>query len=192
MLSERPLGEVLDEVAARTPAPGGGSAAAWSCALGAGLVAMAASFAPAVGTAPGPMALVHAEAERLRAAALELAEGELVSYAPVLAALRLARDDPARPARLRAALADASAAPLEIARVGSAVAELAVEVATDGSAHLRGDALAGALLAEAGCRAAACLVELNLRDAPAGDRRLADLAGLVARATAARDRALAG
>ena len=187
MLARRPLGEVLDEVAARTPAPGGGSAAAWSCALGAGLVAMAASFAPDLG-----MAQVHAEAERLRSAALDLAERDLVSYAPVLVALRLARDDPARPARLHAALTDASAGPLEIARVGCAVAELAVEVATDGSAHLRGDARAGALLAEAGCRAAACLVELNLRDAPAGDRQLTELAVVVARATAARDQALAG
>jgi methenyltetrahydrofolate cyclohydrolase len=36
--------ELLDRLAARTPAPGGGAAAAWACALAAGLVEMAASF----------------------------------------------------------------------------------------------------------------------------------------------------
>ncbi|MBA2636837.1 MAG: cyclodeaminase/cyclohydrolase family protein, partial [Solirubrobacterales bacterium] len=37
-LVDRPLSELLDALAARTPAPGGGCAAAWGCAIAAGLV----------------------------------------------------------------------------------------------------------------------------------------------------------
>jgi methenyltetrahydrofolate cyclohydrolase len=38
------LAEFLDQLAARTPAPGGGAAAAVTCAMAAGLVEMAAAF----------------------------------------------------------------------------------------------------------------------------------------------------
>lgn len=135
------------------------------------------------------MMQVHEVAEQLRAEAVQLAERELHAYAPVLEALRLPRDAPTRDAQLHAALGRASESLLETAHVGAQVAELAVEVALDGNDHVRGDALAGALLAEAGCRAAGCLVQINLRAAP-DDPRLDTLEALVLRAAAARRRGL--
>lgn len=132
---------------------------------------------------------VHEVAERLRAEAVQLAERELRAYAPVLEVLRLPRDAPTRDTQLQAALGRASEALLETANVGAQVAELAVEVASDGDDHVRGDALAGALLAEAGCRAAGCLVQIDLRAAP-DDPRLDTLEELVLRAAAARRRGL--
>jgi formiminotetrahydrofolate cyclodeaminase len=175
------VGEVLDRLAARTPAPGGGSAAALACATAAALVEMAASFADGATEAA-------ARAGTLRARALELAEADQDSYPPVLAAARLAADDPARPAALAAALSGAAEIPLEVARIGAELAALAAALAGDGSRYLAGDAVTAALLAEAACGAAAALVEINLSDA--GDSRPDQAAQLVADATAAREQAL--
>jgi len=105
-------------------------------------------------------------AGELRTRALELAEIELDAFVPVLEALRLPRDDPDRAARVSAANAEASRSPLEIARVAAEVAELAADLARTGNPNLTGDAVAGALLAEAAAQAAARLVRINLTDGP--------------------------
>jgi formiminotetrahydrofolate cyclodeaminase len=141
---------------------------------------MAASFAP------GRDAVAH-RADELRARALALAEIEVHAYEPVLEALRLPRDNPDRAARVGAARIAASRSPLEIAQVGAEVAELAAELAHGGNQNLAGDAIAGALLAEAAAQAAARLVAINLTNGPQVD----DAGELAARARAARDSALA-
>ena len=175
-LADSTLAALLADVAAATPAPGGGSTAAVACALAAALVEMSAG-------AP------HERAAALRARAVELADADLDSYAPVLAAQRLPADDPARPERLRGALSEASQVPLAIAEVGCEVAELAAELARGGRRSLEGDATAGALLAEAATRAAVRLVELNLAGQP-GDARLGAAREHAARAWAAREAAV--
>jgi methenyltetrahydrofolate cyclohydrolase len=159
-LREKPLGEVLDEVAAATPAPGGGSSAALACALGAALVEMAAGLGLARGVEIPSEA--RERAHELRARALELAQEELSSYAPVLQALRLPDDDPERPARLEGALSAAAESPLAIAEAAAEAAELGARVAAGSRRDVRGDAITGAVLAEAAAAAAAGLVEINL------------------------------
>ena len=154
-LAEQRLADLLDAVAAPTPAPGGGSSAAIACALAAALVEMAAGIADGADAA---------RARALRVRALELAEQELSSYAPVLEARRLPADDPARQARIVAALEEASAVPREIAAVAAEVGELARRVGAEVSASVRADAETGRLLAEAARAAAALLVETNQRD----------------------------
>ena len=153
-LGERALGSFLDDVAAGTPAPGGGSSAAVTLALGAALVEMSASLAGESESAARPSAL--------RAAALELAEVELSAYAPVLEAVRLPRDDLSRAARVEEALLEASRTPLAIAERAAEVASLGVAVAAGSTPSVRGDAVTGVVLAEAACAAAADLVEINL------------------------------
>jgi formiminotetrahydrofolate cyclodeaminase len=133
--------------------------------------------------------MAGADAAELRARALALADADLTSYAPVLEAARLPREDPARAAALRTALAEASTVPLAIAELAAEVADLAAGLARDGRRSLEGDATAGAVLAEAATRAAVRLVELNLAGAP-GDERLAAARAAAARAAAARARAL--
>jgi formiminotetrahydrofolate cyclodeaminase len=187
-LAGRALERLLEDVAAATPAPGGGCAAAWTCGLAASLVEMTAAFT--IGRADladrhERMRAIAARSRSLRVAALELGERELHSFEPVLAAMRAPRDDPARPERLAAALSDAAQAPFEIARAAAEVAELAIEAAEAGAPHLRGDALTGASLAGAACEAAARLVKINLAAQPR-DERLTALAELTARAAAAR------
>jgi formiminotetrahydrofolate cyclodeaminase len=174
--ADRPLRGVLDELAAREPVPGGGAAAAWACALGAGLVEMAAAF--------GALDAVGAEAAELRARALELAERDGEGYAPVLAALQMDRDDPARAERLADALSAAAEAPLQIALTGARVAELAATAIRDGSAHLRGDAAAGAAIAAGAAEAAARLVEIDVGGREPPDPRVARAHDAAARARA--------
>jgi formiminotetrahydrofolate cyclodeaminase len=188
-LVDRPLSEILDGVAAATPAPGGGFSAAVACALAAGLVQMVAGFTLAYDDADAEMRELHDRAAVLREDAAALGELELRAYAPVLAAMRRSADDPERPAALDAALSEAADSPLAIARVAAAVAELAVEAARRGRPHLRGDAVTGALLAEAAAAAASRLAVINLEGRPA-DQRLGELERLVRDAARARSAAL--
>jgi formiminotetrahydrofolate cyclodeaminase len=181
-LGEQSLASFLDAVAEATPAPGGGSSAACATALGAALVEMAAGIAGDSEAA--------ARASGLRARAVELAETELSSYAPVLEAMRLPRDDPSRSTRLQSALVEASRSPLAVAEAAAEVAELGVVVARDSSNEVSGDALTGTLLAEAACTAAATLVEINLARQPSASA-LEEARAARARAGRAREDAAA-
>jgi formiminotetrahydrofolate cyclodeaminase len=175
-LSKQPLEEFLTNVAAATPAPGGGSSAAVSAALAAALVEMAASVpsSQASGAARSDRAAERAGA--LRARALRLAQEEMSAYAPVLEA----RDEHER----ELALAAASEPPAQIAETAAEVAELGVEVATSASPSVRGDALAGVVLAEAAASAAFRLVEINAGSGPVLERaRQAELRAVNARAS---------
>jgi formiminotetrahydrofolate cyclodeaminase len=183
-LAGQSVRELLDAVGARTPAPGGGSAAALTGSLAAGLVEMAARFTPGRED-------VVAEAGALREQLLDLGERELGAYEPVLEAFRLDAGDPDREARLREALSDAADSPLAIARAAGAAASLAAELAVTGNAHLTGDAITGTLLAEAACASAAALVQINLARVPS-DPRLDEAAELTRQASAARAKALGG
>lgn len=174
---------LLVDLAAQTPAPGGGCASAWAGALAAALGEMVAGFADDQQAA--------ARAAVLRADLLAAGERELSSYAPVLDAARLRKSDPSRAQRLDAALSEASETPLSIARASTEIAELAAGIAARSAFAVSGDAIAAAVLAEASSRAAARLVEINLARR-ADDPRLAEVRDLTLRAGAARDAVLAG
>jgi methenyltetrahydrofolate cyclohydrolase len=166
-------------VAARTPAPGGGSSAACACAVSAALVEMAAAFTP-------DREPVASRARELRIRALDLAEIELHAYEPVLEALRLPRDDPSRAGQVEAAQATASESPLAIASVAAELAELAADLARTGNQNLAGDAIAGTLIAEASAQAAARLVTINLAEGSA----VSEATEFARRALKAREEAL--
>lgn len=192
--ADRPLSEMLDEVAARSPAPGGGSSAAWACALGAALAQMSARFGAATGgdeAVRDRLATVVDRAAEARRRLLELAERDLDSYRSVLAVRRLPRDDPERNSRLESALAQASEVPLEIARLAAEVAGLGAEVADVGAADVRGDAIVSVLLAEAAGQSATSLVELNLVGRPT-DPVLDEARAAAERAERSRRRVLRG
>jgi formiminotetrahydrofolate cyclodeaminase len=166
-MRERSLGELLDALAGRTPAPGGGTAAALAGALAAALVEMAAAFTlgrESSADVHPRMEQVLARAAELRERLLELAEVELHAYEPVLAALSIAREDPQRSERLAAARSEAAQSPFEIAVAAAEVAALGAEVAGTGNPNLEGDALTACALSEAACSAASRLVEINLRE----------------------------
>lgn len=192
-LSDLPLPELLERLAAPTPAPGGGSAAAVVCGVAASLVQMAAGFGPRPDAPPADSASLEgagARAGELRALALELAQAEMSSYAPVLEALRRPASDPERGQRLSQALSNASVTPLRIAATGAEVAALAARTAAECHRHLTGDAITAALLAGGACSAASTLVRINLAS-EAGDPRLEQAANFARQAAASGETALA-
>jgi methenyltetrahydrofolate cyclohydrolase len=156
---DEPVRGFLDQLAARTPTPGGGGAAAVTGAMAAGLVAMAARFSAT--RLPGAGELAD-QAGELRRRLAQLAEEDARAYAAVLEALRLPREASEREVQRQEALLGAALVPLEIAGIGARVAAMAVQVAEAGNPNLRGDAVTGAVLAAASARSAACLVEINV------------------------------
>jgi formiminotetrahydrofolate cyclodeaminase len=181
------LAGFLDQLAARTPAPGGGSVAAVTCAMAAGLVEMAAAF-----DGSGALDDVGARAHELRAQAAALADADGAAYAQVLEALRMPAG-PERTARLDDAVGGAIDCPMQVLEIAAEVATLAADLAAHGNRNLEGDAITGALLAEAAARSAATLAQLNVsmlsRHAMA-EAHLERLRPGLACATRARERAV--
>jgi pimeloyl-ACP methyl ester carboxylesterase/formiminotetrahydrofolate cyclodeaminase len=165
------LGGFLDQLASREPAPGGGAAAAAAVAMAAGLAGMAAGFSRSPDLREH---VVLADSLRRRVAALAQADAD--AYLRVLAAYDLPREqDPeVRRAAVQSALSAACDVPLAIAEVAEEVGRITAELAVRGNVNLRGDAIAGGFLAEAGARAAALLVQINLSDASDARGKRAD------------------
>jgi methenyltetrahydrofolate cyclohydrolase len=180
-LGDRPLAAFLDLVASSDPAPGAGSSTAVGAALGAALTEMCALLAGDNESGR--------RARELRERALQLADEDMSSYAPVLEALRMRPDHPERAARLEDALTEASRVPLAIAETAAEAAALGVGITQASSRTIRGDALTGVLIAEAAAVAAATLVEVNL--AGGEDPQLALARDARRRAEEAREAALA-
>ena len=178
--------ELLDTIAAETPAPGGGSVAAFVTEMAASLAAMAARFAHDWDGAPGAVA----QAETLRHRAAPLADADAMAYENVLTALRMPKDlEPeVRDTLIGETLSRAAAVPLDIAECAASVAELAAEIAVRGNQNVRGDAATGAILAASAARAAANLVEINLATME-GDERVEHARRLVQSAERAARRA---
>ena len=135
---------VLAEVAARTPAPGGGAVAAMTGAAAAALVSMAARFS-------GSDAVAEA-GDELRARLVQLAADDAAAYTAVLESRGEARKE---------AMRVATEVPRAIAAAATEVAALAHDLAESGNPRLLGDARVGEVVAEAAAKAANVLVEIN-------------------------------
>lgn len=122
-------------------------------------------------------------AHQLRARALELADEDAAAYGAVLAA-RSAGDREA----LSEAWRHAMAVPLEVTRCATEAARDAATLVESGRPSLRGDASAGAWLAEAAARSAARLVAINAAESGLFDDLAAQAAGLADDAAAAARR----
>jgi methenyltetrahydrofolate cyclohydrolase len=145
----------LDAVPARTAAPGGGAVAAVAGALAAGLVAMAARFAPDEWER---RAEVVGRAEELRARLEPLAEADAEAYTAFLGG---------RTAETEERIV---AVPFEIAELAHEVEQLARLVSEEGNPRVRGDASAARDLAAAATSIAARMVEINAPDDPRAAR----------------------
>ena len=185
--TDLPFEELLDTIAAETPAPGGGSVAAFVTEMAASLAAMAARFARDWEGAAGAVA----QAETLRQRAAPLALDDAVAYENVLTAMRMPKDlEPeVRNTLIGETLSRAADVPLAIAECAASVSELAAEIAVQGNPNLRGDAAAAAIMASSAARVAANLVEINLSTRE-GDGRIELARALVRGSEAAARRAV--
>jgi formiminotetrahydrofolate cyclodeaminase len=188
-LLDATLRDFLETLSGSGPAPGGGSAAAITVAMAAGLVTMVARASTDHWDEAGG---VVGQAETFRARVAPLAQADAEAYETALGALR----DPAqleeryRDQKLQAALAKAAEIPQRIAEAGSDLACLAALLVENGNPEVRVDAAAAAMLAESVTRVAAKLVETNL-GATEDDPRVRHVRTLVAVAEEASTRALA-
>jgi formiminotetrahydrofolate cyclodeaminase len=180
---ETPVAELLGRIADERPTPGGGSVAALAVAMAASLVEMVAASAEEWEERRG----AAAQASALRARVARLAPLDADAYEAVLDAFARPADGSARDWELARRLGYAAEVPLRLAEAAADVAELAALAAERGDPRRRPDAVAAALLAEAGARAAAHLVAVNLASA-SGDGRVerAERAASAASASAAR------
>ncbi|MFZ5920537.1 MAG: glutamate formimidoyltransferase [Chloroflexota bacterium] len=185
-------GGFVDELAAATPAPGGGSAAAYAGAMGAALAAMVAGLS--IGrkkyTEVEPqMKTLLDEANRLRAELVRAVDEDAAAFAGVLAAFKLPKDTPqheaVRMAAIEEATLKAAEVPLENARRALKTMELCAQAAALGNLNAISDAAAGAALAKAALTGAGYNVRINLLDLQrkdGGDGMLLELQALEERA----------
>jgi formiminotetrahydrofolate cyclodeaminase len=145
-IEHRAIGELLGQLAATGPGPRAGSGAAVAAATGAALAEGAcrvSSVRWADAQEAGDRLAV------LRAELLQLADDDALVVSSAIAAGHVA---------------PAAGPPLAIAELAAETAELAALAAIHGKRTVRGDALAGSLLAEAAARAAANLAAIDLAD----------------------------
>lgn len=159
----------LDALASDSPAPGGGSAAALSGAMGAALVAMICrltigkkKFADVEKEA---MEILD-QAEALRGRLTDLVQEDADAYLRVMDAYHMPKttvsEKDARIKAIDAALRDATHVPLETARACAQVIDLGDVIAQIGNPNASSDAGVAVLCAATGLRGAALNVHINL------------------------------
>jgi glutamate formiminotransferase/formiminotetrahydrofolate cyclodeaminase len=188
---ERGLSAYIGEVAAGTPAPGGGSVTAVVGALAAALGEMVANLTLGREKYAAAEASLRPARDRLtalRLSLLESAAADEAAYQSYRDAASLPRtsdgEKTARTDAMQRALIAATEVPLAAARSAHEVAEILQFVARDGNPHVRSDAALGALLAEVALRGALLNVRGNaamLEDRDLAGTYLAD-AGLLEKA----------
>jgi glutamate formiminotransferase/formiminotetrahydrofolate cyclodeaminase len=178
----------LDDLAAATAAPGGGSAAAYAGAMGAALVAMVAGLT--VGrkkylAVEAEMQAVRVQAEELRKELTDAVEDDSAAFEAVMGALKLPKEtdeeQKSRAAAIYIATINAAHVPLHTVKNSVKVMELAARCAKDGNLNAISDAMSGAAMARAALTAAGYNVRINLNsleDKSAGEKMLKELADL--------------
>ena len=182
----------LDALAAGTPTPGGGSAAAYSAASGAALVEMVARLTIGRKKYPSVQEVMQnclERAGRLRLGLTADIERDAAAFNAVMKALRLLQDTPeqqvTRQQALNQVILEAARVPLEVAGKSVEVLDLALQVASLGNVNAISDGATGGALARAGLTGAGYNVRINLAgltDAAPGAALLTRLQELEARA----------
>ncbi len=188
------IGDFLDQLAARVPAPGGGAAAALSAAQAAALLSMVARYSTGEKYAEHAETIhtVLAESEVTRERTVQLAQDDATAFAAVSAAYRLPKATPeqkaTRTAVIARALSGAAQPPAATITAAARLVELAEILLPIGNRTVITDVAVAAELARAAASCARLNVEINLASLPDKDARLSfrdALAGvdeLVARA----------
>ena len=168
-LTEKPIKSFLDELASSVPAPGGGSVAALSGALGAALISMVGNLTigkEKYASVQDEISELLEKSERLRKELTELLEADVRAYTELSQTMKMPRDTEeqkkTREKAMDKALKAATNVPMQIAEACVAVMELCRPAAEKGNINAVSDVGVGMLMAEAGLRSAALNVLINL------------------------------
>jgi formiminotetrahydrofolate cyclodeaminase len=169
-ISDDKIGDFLERLADRVPAPAGGAASALQAAIGAALLTMVARFSTRGQSEQDAATIgrVITESGELRGLALRLADADAEAYATVIGALKLPRatdaEQEARADAVSKALVNASWPPAQVISVAGMVVDLAEALVGIGNRNVLGDAVAAAEAARAATATARVNVEINLAD----------------------------
>jgi formiminotetrahydrofolate cyclodeaminase len=159
----------LEELAAKTPTPGGGAAAGLGAALGAALLSMVANYTTGERYADREqeMLAIVAELAGLRTAALQAMDDDERAFGAVAAAYALPRssdeEKAARGAAIQLALHAATEPPAAVGGICVRLAELALVLAEKGNRNVVSDVGVGASFARAAVDSALLNVAINAR-----------------------------
>jgi formiminotetrahydrofolate cyclodeaminase len=169
MLTEKPVTTFLDELSSSAPAPGGGSVAALSGALGAALVSMVCNLTLGKKKYADVQEDIEAlleKSEALRKELTDLLEEDVKAYTAYSKAAKMPRqteEEKAERAKvMQEALKGATNVPLRIAEAAVKVMDLCLPAAEKGNVWAVSDAGVAVLMAEAALRSAALNVLINL------------------------------
>jgi formiminotetrahydrofolate cyclodeaminase len=168
-LTDKPVTNFLDELASSAPAPGGGSVAAVSGALGAALVSMVCNLTlgkKAYADVQEDISDLLSQSEALRQELTDLLEDDVAAYTGYSKAAKMPRgtdEEKAERAKvMEEALKVATDVPLRIAETAVKVMDLCMPAAEKGNKWAVSDAGVAVLMAEAALRSAALNVLINL------------------------------
>jgi glutamate formiminotransferase/formiminotetrahydrofolate cyclodeaminase len=166
----RPTYDFVDEVSRDTPAPGGGSVAALAGALGGALAAMVANLSAVKGEFHDrydKLCALASKAQAVKDALVRGVDEDTRAFDSVLEAMRMPRDTEEERAERDRAIQDgyerATRVPLGTVQRCRDALELCVDMVQMADPEMVSDVGTGALLAQAGARAAAYNVRINLR-----------------------------
>ena len=161
--------DFLAELAAPTPAPGGGSAAAYAGALGAALTEMTARLTlgkKRYEDVQEDMSALAEQAASLRQKLRAAVEEDAAAFEQIMDAFRLPKNTDAekesRAAAIQRATLHAAEVPLNTARLAVETMSLALRAAQRGNRNAITDAASGAAMARAALAAAGYNIRINL------------------------------
>lgn len=174
--------DFLDQLASASPAPGGGSASAFTAAEGAALVAMVARLTlgkKKYANVEKEMWQLVELAEDLRGQLTGLVAEDAAVFEKVIAAARLPKDTPeleaTRQQAIQSASLEAAKVPLRTARLALQVLQHSIQAASLGNSNAISDAATASALAHAAIVGAGGNVRINLAGLPDGPDVLAIL-----------------
>ena len=170
MLTDKKVGNFLDELASSSPTPGGGSVAALAGALGAALISMVGNLT--IGKkkyedVEEDIKRIISSSEKLRYELSQLIEEDVKVFNNFMATYKMPKETEdekkIRAEKIQESLIKAAKVPLRVAYKCLDVLNLSKEVAEKGNINVISDAGVAVLMAEAALGSAILNVKINVR-----------------------------
>lgn len=188
MYMDQTLQHYLDDLASSQPAPGGGSAAALSGAMGAALASMVCQLTLGKEEYAGVQQEIEGllrQTEKLRLRFQQLMQEDIEAYGRLSAGYKLPRETgeerATRSIAIQERLVEAALVPLEVTECAAELIQCCQRIAEIGNATVLSDVMMGAILSSSAGEGAALMVRINLR-AMKNEKLVAELGERLSRA----------